>query len=46
MQQKENKNCQILKFQNENETKNKNVSMYIHSILMFISNIKIYHAHW
>jgi hypothetical protein len=41
------KKCQIFKLQNENETKNKKSFHvnYIHSILMFISNIEILHAH-
>ncbi len=41
------KKCQIFKLQNENETKNKKSFHvnYILSILMFISNIEIPHAH-
>jgi hypothetical protein len=44
---KKYKICQIIKLQNKNETKNlKSFHVnYIHSILMFVSNIEILHAH-
>jgi hypothetical protein len=40
------KNYQIFKLQNENEIKNKSFHVnYVHSILIFVSNIEIHHAH-
>ncbi len=40
------KKCQILKFQNENETPKKAFHVNcVHSILMFASNIEIPHTH-